>query len=332
MAHYVILNFEDADPASSAGAITKSNLARPTGIGGAAEGTLRIYRNRASRKSKFLRKKEAVYYSCQELINRDATGNLSRDDVDQIRKDCSSAKTISIIIHGKPDDVDNGFSTSGQQVATWSQLAKLAKFLFPAGNKIYNIALIMCYGGRSENADLDHRGQIPISELRSSFAYKFFRSLCNARNIKMSARTGAVANDADVNHTVETEEQVFSVLESQRTMAKRNINKSAMDAQKNQIVGNSPSDKKKFDETLVKFANFPSLSPNNQYEQFAKDYVIYSSYVKMFVKNQFPDNLLGERTKYGKLVYEYTSGVLKIISRYDSGNGANYILYQGPLI
>jgi hypothetical protein len=71
----------------------------------------------------------------------------------------------------------------------------------------------MCYAARSQQADLDHNGQIPVNELTSSFAYKFFRSICTFRSVRMTARTGAVSNDGELNHTVETEEEVSLFLE-----------------------------------------------------------------------------------------------------------------------
>jgi hypothetical protein len=331
MPYYVILNFEDADATSAAGAIQRQAAAKPPTFGAAAAGTLGVYNQRADRKSKWYKAREAVSYSCQELIARDKNGTLSRADVQQIRTDCLSAKTIAIIIHGQPTDTEHGFSTGGAAVCDWTDLSNLALKLFPKDTKVYDVALIMCYGARSQDADLDHRGQIPANQLKTSFAYKFFRRICVFRNVRMSARTGAVSNDAALDHTVETEEQVFFVLDKQRAMAQRALNKPAMDLQKQALLAGGNPTPAQFDQMLLKFANEPWRPPVNATESFAKSYIIYSAYVNLFLQNQRAN--LGNMSKYGKLVYSY-NGTLTITSRYDNGggNGPNYQLYHGALL
>lgn len=331
MPYYVFLNFEDADPVPSTGVVTGTKSANPAGIGAAASGTLNIYKNRADDKSKWYNSKHVKYYPCQELIARDAAGTLPKDDVEKIRADCAEAKTVAIVIHGRPDDTDNGFSSGGNQVCTWQQLGKLALLLFPDAGHTYNIALIMCYGARSTNAMLDHRGNIPVNDLKTSFAYKFFRSICVYRNVRMTARTGAVSNDANLAHTVETEEQVFAVVDKMNARAERNLNKATMDAQKNQYLTNHGITAQQFDQMMYQFVQNPNRLVANADEQFAKDYIPYSNYVNAYIDATYGTNNLGNRNKFGKFVYTY-NGVLQIVSRYDTGNGPNYVLYNGPLI
>jgi hypothetical protein len=325
--HYVMLNFEDTNPNAGPGKVKAVKGDRPAGIGAAAEGTLKMYRRRATAK-----KKKVVYYSCQELIARDGNGTLSRDDVKQVRKDCESAHTIGIIIHGTPTDTDQGFSTAGGAVCTWKQLAKLALLLLPVRAQTYSVALIMCYGARSADAEFDHRGAIPPDKLRSSFAYKLFRALCVARNVRMTARTGAVSTDGALDHTVETEEQVFAVIDKQKVRQLRTLNKAAMDLQKTQLLTTNNVTAQQFDVMLNKFATDPLIPPANQVERFAKDYVPYSPYVNLYVDNMYGRDRLGNRSKYGKFIYSFQGGVLTIVSRYDSGSGPNYELYRGPLL
>lgn len=335
MPYYVMLNFEDADPTAGPGlatAIKGRNVPNIGTIGGAAAGTTKIYHNRALAKSKWHNKKEVVYYPCQEILQRDIAKTLDRNDLANIRRDCESAKTIAFIIHGTPTDTDRGFSTAGGALCTWKDLGRLALLLLP-DTRDYSIALVMCYAARSQEADLDHTGQISPNQLRTSFAYKFYRSVCQLRRIRMTARTGAVSNDAGINHTVETEEQVFLLLEKQQAMGKRTLNKVAMDLQKTNLLNSKGLNAQQFDAELQKFLNNPSRVPVGEVETFAKNYIIYTPYMAGYIQAQFDQAKLGNRSKYGKLVYTYTNGVLDIIARYATdAHAENYSLYRGPLL
>jgi hypothetical protein len=114
-------------------------------------------------------------------------------------------------------------------------------------------------------------------------------------------------------------------------MAQRALNKPAMDLQKQALLAGGNPTPQQFDHMLLKFANEPWRVPANATESFAKNYIIYSGYVNLFLQNQRTN--LGNMSKYGKLVYSY-NGTLTITSRYDngSGNGPNYTLYHGALL
>jgi hypothetical protein len=122
MAYYVMLNFEDADPAAGPGLVQgvkgKHVVAGIGAIGAPAEATTKVYARRALAKSSFLNKKEVVYYPCQEILQRDKDHTLNNTEVANIRKDCKSAKTIAFIIHGSPTDTEQGFSTAGGAVCS----------------------------------------------------------------------------------------------------------------------------------------------------------------------------------------------------------------------
>lgn len=335
MAYYVILNFEDASAAPATGLVTgstKSGDWKTLGAGAAAEGTAMVYQRRATRDSKLFDKKKVVYYPCQELIERDASGTLGRDDVALIREDCRKAKTIAFVIHGQPSDTDQGFSTTGGALCRWSDLARLAMLLLPNGSDTYRIALIMCYGARSSGAMLNHDGALPEGELKSSFAYKFFRSLCRARNIRLSAWTGAVSNDANMMHTVEQEGEVMLAIEKQSITHSRGLNKATMDQEKQELVSSGAVTNDAFGDMLQKFANQPNLAPVGPVETFAKNYVIYSPYAFLYARNKHSDKAMGNTSKYGKFVYSYAGGNAKIEARYATDNhGPNHVLFEGPL-
>jgi len=332
MPHYVMLNFEDADSsAPTMGKIKRYKDSTPTSVGGAADGTFKLYQRRAKKKSSFFKGKEIVYYSCQELIDRDRNHRLSRKDVSNIRSDCSKAKTIAIVIHGTPNDTEHGFATGGHTVCTWGQLGNLAMLCFPDKRKRYNVALVMCYGARSENARLDHRGMLSANDLKSSFAYKFFRYMCSGRNVRLTARTGAVSNDGALDHVVETEEQVFYVLDRQDAMQQRRTNKKDMDALKDQLLKGG-FDERAFQNMVSRFAMQPNLQPTTPEERFAKAYVIYSPLMGAYIKNRYQSGSLGNRDKIGKLIYEY-NGTLTIVARYGTTtHDPNCLLYSGPLL
>jgi hypothetical protein len=190
----------------------------------------------------------------------------------------------------------------------------------------------MCYGARSQNPRLDHRNLIPANDLKTSFAYKFFRAICVSRNVRLVARTGAVSNDAAYDHTVETEEQVFSVLDKQAARQERTLNKATRDAQKNQYLINNGLTGQQFDQLLFRFVQTPNAPIRNPHDQFAKDYIIYSNYVNQYIDALIGPQNLGNRSKYGKLVYGYAGNVLTIVNRYDTGAGANTVMYNGPLL
>ena len=335
MAYYVMLNFEDADPNAGTGAAARLKLKHlPTSnaVGSAASGTARIYGNRALARSTVFKKRQVVFYPCQEILLRDENKTLDRTDVDNIRRDCEEAKTIGIIIHGAPSDTDHGFSTAGASVCTWKDLGRLMLLLLP-DTRDYNVALIMCYAARSDDSSLNHDGHIPASELKTSFAYKFFRNICRLRRIKMTAWTGAVSNDADINHTVETEEQVMMVLQKQQSMSLRNQNKTTMEQARDLLLLKHTLTVNAFDKVVQQYAMSPNLPTKGEVEDFAKQFVIYSPYVSHFITNSFDSQKLGNKSKYGKLVYTFNGGVLEIIARYQTSvHGANYSLYSGPLL
>lgn len=333
MSYYTILNFEDSDPHHVAGTVHGSTDPRDVGAGAAAEGTALIYKRRAKAKSKIFDKKTMKFYACRELIDADRTGHLTMDQLNDIRTDVLKSKTVAFVIHGKPTDTDSGFATDGGQVATWAELGRLALMLLPKRSQRYNITLIMCYGGRSENAELDHEGLIPANDLRTSFAYKFFRKLCIARDVKMTAFTGAVSNDAALSHTVEREGDVLIAINKSRVMQKRLAKKAAKDLAKTQLINSGAITAQDFDQLVFAFANNPNRVPVNAVETFAKKYVKYSAYAFRQLEVIHGGRGRGNAAQYGKLVYHFEGGLLRIIARYATGHhGDNEELYSGPLL
>ena len=157
MNYYTILNFEDSNPGAATGNVKGGRDPAKFCAGAAAAGTAQIYAKREATKGHA----KMVFFPCQELIARDAGGMLSKDDVKDIRKHIEKSRTVVFVLHGKPDDTDEGFSTSGGSVCTFKQLGRLAKLLMPARDEIYRVSLVMCYGARCGNVRLNHEGMIP---------------------------------------------------------------------------------------------------------------------------------------------------------------------------
>jgi len=330
MNYYTILNFEDSSPQVTTGKVKGGRDPSKFGAGAAAAGTAQVYAKREVTKGRA----RMVFYPCQELIARDAAGTLSKDDVKDIRKHIEKSRTVVFVLHGKPDDTDEGFSTSGGSVCTFKQLGRLAKLLMPIRDEKYRISLVMCYGARCRNVRLNHEGMIPSGELASSFAYKFFRELCGARNIRMVAWTGAVSNDGDLKHTCENEDQVLYVDKKQEVAALQNSpQKQQIEIEKAALLQRLKMSNADFgNNVMMKFANNPNAAPTNEVDRFALRYIPYSPVRAQWMMNLFPDR--NQTSNYGKLIYDFSGSQLVITNRYGATGGVavNTELYRGGLI
>jgi hypothetical protein len=330
MKYYTILNFEDPNPGNSTGKIQGGRNLQKLGAGASAGGTAEVYKKREAQ----FDKATMVFYPCQELIARDRTGTLSKDDVADIRKHIDKSKTVVFIIHGKPDDTDSGFSTSGGAVCTFKELGRLAKLLMPVRDEPYRVSLIMCYGARCSNVRLNHDGMIPPGALATSFAYKFFRELCGARNVRMVAWTGAVSNDGDLKHTCENEEQVLYVDKKQEVAAlQASSQKQDIDLEKSALLKkHNITDQDFGNKVLFKFSNNPNAAPTNEIDAFAIRYLPYSPMRANWMMNLYPNRT--QTSNYGKIIYAFDGAQLVITNRYGSTGGlpVNTELYRGPLL
>jgi hypothetical protein len=92
---------------------------------------------------------------------------LSDAELQNVRTACAGATKIMLCLHGLHNDVQSGFAddsmahTPMAAVASHTDLARFTLSFLPLRDKVYNLALIMCYGARSQNYRLDHQGMIP---------------------------------------------------------------------------------------------------------------------------------------------------------------------------
>jgi len=168
----------------------------------------------------------------------------------------------------------------------------------------------MCYGARSENFRLDHQGMIPAADLKTSFAYKFYRRICTFRNVRMTARTGATGFDTQTGRsTVESEASVRAsadkdeYLRDVNTLAAITDYTNLKDSYNKSAHGGSQVRAQLWIPLEMKFRNNPDAVAVGAEETTIR---AYFQVVKR--KNEFADAMMGQdRTKYGKYVYKYSA-------------------------
>lgn len=344
MAIFVVLNFEDQNPgAKIKPAISRDPKKLPDSVKGSAQATLAGVITKARKKEVKAGKNFVHHYSGIELIQADVAGQLTKDDVNAVRKDCAKADKIYIIMHGAPDDTDQGFASGGMAVATWAQLGRLALMLFPVRDTIYRVSLIMCYGARVANYRLNNLGMLTPGDLKTSFAYKFFKSICMARNVSMTACTGAVSTGDNGMNAVETEEWVAATLDiidyKKDTGTRQALNAQMAQAKQAYITdGHSTGDW----QTLVnRFLRNANEVANDATERVVKAFSYETGHrsaslqaAKSHAAQQHQG--LANREKYGRIRYTFDGAQLQIVNKYgDPLNpvvGADYLLYSGPLL
>lgn len=316
------------------------NLADPGGIGAIA--SLRqgvTAKQRRTGLGRVLYGQHAVdQVDAFALLAADQNHTLQRTDpgLQALRQLCVRSKKIYLATHGVPTDVDHAFANAagGVPLCTARELARFMLMALPQRDEAYNIALVMCYGARTatyRSAQLDHQGMVPINDLRTSFAYKFFRDVARSRHLRMTARTGAVAFDAATGRsTVEQEMSIDARIDKDILVRQPHVvpltqANRALEVQAAQ-GGNGTYDA--FRNLSNQFRNDPNRVANNADEQTIKDYQGL-----MRDRQQYVDimDAHGDLAKYGKLVFTYVGGTLTIINKYgvNGGIAPNTTLYQG---
>jgi len=272
------------------------------------------------------------------LANFHEAGAVPGANLAPVKQACTTATKIFLCIHGKHNDTDKGFAslTMGggvKDLTTWQELANFMLLLMPTRDEVYNLALVMCYGARTENFRLDNQGDLPANELKTSFAYKFYSRLCQPRTIRMTARTGAVQFDTHSGHSmVETEEAVNARADQEEYLREQEAagvfdNIKAMKTRMTTIEGGRTAESVQLWMDLEnRYKQNPDAPAANADEQTMKTYrqVVRRKEEFRLIMEGNPD-----RSKYGKLVYTYVKNTLSIHCKYPK---PGHILYRGPLI
>ncbi len=330
MARYVVLNLADPEIGPSANVqhgleARAKNKPRTVGVG---DDTVPMH----------------DLFEMLEAAKDDYEADLG-PDLDKVRNDCDSAEKIFLCTHGTATDTEHGFghASGGGALASWKGFGRLIRQILPRKDRPYNVALVMCYGARTDDyyaRDLDHQGMIPSDKLKTSFAYKFFKYLCHThdRNIRMTARTGAVGFDYNTGQsTVEQEASVDVRLELEEYLRQPKI-LAVIDRWK-RFKEEAIQEAKDGDETkLNKWSKVNEKyrdKPGAYGSPFSPIKLAGKAYHQMIArKNKLEDRQHGYRDlrKYGKIVYEVEGGGVKITNKYgsDDGVGPNTVLYDGP--
>jgi hypothetical protein len=280
-----------------------------------------------------------------ELLGRvqaNPAANISAD-AQAIINDCDSADKIYLCTHGIATDVTHAFAkaSGGAALGTWGDFAQLMRKLLPRNDKIYKLALVMCYGARTAEyraSDLNHQGMIPAALLKTSFAYQFFKSLCQGHGcrVTMTARTGAVGfDDKTGQSSVEQEAAIDIALEKEEflrspkidaVMQKWKAYKAAIDSDKKAAEFTKVNEKYRADPDAY-------ASPFSAIALAGKAYhrAVAKKNAMEMRKHQYED-----LKKYGKLVYSINAGGnLRVVNKYgnaDTGIGPGTVLYEGPFL
>lgn len=329
MPGYVLLNFED--PIGNYSGALQSSVA---GIGVKAN----------------VKGHQVQTFDCVELITRYITGQptpITAPDLTALQVACVGADKIYVVIHGDPRRGTVGLTTNMQQLCTAAQLAVFMLRIVPARQAQYTISMIMCYGARSatwQHALVDHQGKMPAQVLSTSFAYQLFKEICTLRDIRLTARTGRVNHNAQsgvvyVEEDMAIDEYIATDEYNKDIIANRAQRQAPVDAAKTQFLLNGGNDQQwtaMFDKHRLN-ANAPAVGPQ---EMVIKPFVAWLYHGKQATVDAYDAAWMQagniERAKYGKLVYTYTGGKLKVVNKYgnphDKKIKAGYVLYSGPLL
>jgi hypothetical protein len=275
----------------------------------------------------------------------------------KISEDCHEAKKIYAILFGDPRHHDHGFakrfdgSEGVQLVGSYERIGTFLKQAMPPREKPYYLSLVMCFGARGAGYGklaADHKGRVNKEHLRSSFAYKLFRELCTVRWLRMTAVTGEIMHNTNSNKALVGNEMLIDEIvkkyETHEAVIEREGKLNAPLLKFRESEGLKTTKDK-----IGEYKQDPNKDANTPFEIFARSYAEWESDVdNARVKKEFDDAQLAYekavslnacyghspwKEKYGKLVYTYRDGKLKIMSKYEFDNiPAGTILYKGPLL
>lgn len=302
------------------------------------QGLKRKYPVRSGIKKKMYGQNSVEVVYLFDLIDRFKAGTLKRSELNGVRQKCAGATKIMICIHGTPTDTDHGFekSSGGAPLCDWKQLGKFIAKLFPARGTVYKVALIMCYGARTSDyraEDLDHQGMISGEKLKSSFAYKFFRKICVLGNVRMTARTGAVAFDPMTGMSaVEQELSIDARIDKEDYLRGEDIVPTEQSYAQLKKGIKDDNSYKAWVAMEEKFKDDPKAKAKTKDEIIVKNHwgIMRTKRQHQDIMDAHPD-----KQKYGKLLYAYDpQHGLTIINKYANAPGmkSNQVLYQGPLL
>ncbi|QBQ96303.1 hypothetical protein [Paraburkholderia pallida] len=263
------------------------------------------------------------------------------DKLKAARDDCDVAEKIYLCTHGLANDTEHAFAkaSGGEALGTWKDFGRLIRKVLPKRSKHYKVALVMCYGARTDEyyaRDLDHQGMIPLTLLNTSFAYKMFHYLCSdhGRTMTMTARTGAVGfDDTTGKSSVEQEAAIDIALEKEEFLRSPKIDR----VMKQWAAYRRAIDSDKAAQEWLKIDNKYRDDPKAYANPFNKKAVAGKAYHQALARKialETQKSAYQDLQKYGKLVYTHIGGTLTIVNKYgnNGGIGPQTVLYTGPFL
>lgn len=270
------------------------------------------------------------------LYKKFKSGRLGFSDLGQILSiavSCEVADKILLGIHGYLGDASCGYvGKFGERSGpvNFRQLAQFLLLFLTNRSECFNLVLIMCFGGRSEDHLVNHEGALTERQVKSSFAYKFYKEICTLRHVRMTARTGAVSfAENDGKSLVQTEaavgaEVVFESLEERDTEATRRY-EAVLERYAERGEWDAFSD---MEERIVEEIE----RGRTDWGPASSEELVIIQYHSLRRKVRGPLSLRKEesRSKYGKLVYYHRpgSGEVAVVRKYPPPGS---LLYRGAL-
>lgn len=248
---------------------------------------------------------------------------------------CARADKIMIGVHGHFGNTDQGFAGMGWDmgsgvIGTAAEFARLiASFLHD--DRRYKLALIMCFGARSARPRVDHDGQLEENDIKSSFAYKFFKEICqrSQATVTMTARTGSVAFDPATGRSiVQSEAAAQAEMDNAELQAAEETKRIARTFEQLQrFMCQSAEGRDKFYDMMDRM-DADNARPRNTAERTIRQYRQLQKRV-----NQLQSQAAALVGKYGKFVYQYdrTAQQVAVLRKYSQGVATFDLLYEGPL-
>lgn len=276
-----------------------------------------------------------------EALATVSAGNALGPEMDTVKNDCDSAERIFLCTHGTAKDTEHGFgkASGGTPLGSWQDFGRLMRKLLPRKDKVYKVALVMCYGARTDqyrSTDLDHQGMIPPSLLKTSFAYKLYHHLAgeHGRQIVMTARTGAVGFDQKTGmSSVEQEASIDIGLDKEEFLRSPKIDHAMQKWKNYKTAINSEKKADEFTKVDQKYRAKPDAFAN-PFSDIQNAGKAYHQAVAQKNKLEQRKSAYADLSKYGKIVYSAGRGGLKVVNKYGNGGtiGPATVLYEGAFL
>jgi hypothetical protein len=285
-----------------------------------------------------------------ELVKEHLGGRLPANDerLKNLQSRCAWADKILIATHGsrKPETcfIDLPDPAGRQELMDATTLGEFILKCLTEDARPYRLVLVMCWGARGIPTDLDYNQVLGEANLKSSFAFKFFTSICTKRQIRLSAWTGMLNFDAATGHSVIEDESSLEARRNQKRLAVDTKREASATAYKQRKVTGSaallegrlkPALKEvgetgRPNETVFSLSDYPSPEERVIAEEYQWRYKI------ALERKKVTDCVT---PKAGKFIYTYENGKVRVRRRYPRQSEAQLgdtvhpdFLYEGPLV